>query len=309
MPSCCKSNPRTSPDPTADTRHWITGKFQTPIGFVPAVSTRFAWKDRLGAWKVRWNIGRMSYDVEPGLYAVGNPSADSVVLVTANYKFTFDSLRRELSGIDAWILVLDTQGVNVWCAAGKGTFGTEELVNRIAATNLQSVVNHRRLILPQLGAPGVSAREVAKQSGFSVQYGPVRAKDIPEFLRSGIVTPQMRKVTFTLRERLAVAPVELAQIWKMILITAGVFFLAWMFMPPFRHAMIREYLSLVGSVFAGVVLTAAFLPAIPFKAFALKGLAMGLLFMTAPHALLRWPTAFHPRRIPAGPGDRFVLWR
>ena len=92
--------------------------------------------DRVGAWKARWGIGRMSYLVPPGLYAVGDPTPSDPVLVTANYKMSYDLVRRELAGRNAWLLVLETYGINVWCAAGKGTFGTEELVARIAATRL-----------------------------------------------------------------------------------------------------------------------------------------------------------------------------
>ena len=69
----------------------------------------------------------MNYKVDPGLYALGAPDADSPVLVSANFKMSFDLLREALPGRNAWILVLDTDGINVWCAAGKGTFGTEEL--------------------------------------------------------------------------------------------------------------------------------------------------------------------------------------
>ena len=69
----------------------------------------------------------MAYTVEPGLYSVGNPGNDSPVLVSANYKLTFDVLRRNLAGLNCWLLILDTKGINVWCAAGKGTFGTDEL--------------------------------------------------------------------------------------------------------------------------------------------------------------------------------------
>jgi CO dehydrogenase/acetyl-CoA synthase gamma subunit (corrinoid Fe-S protein) len=119
---------------------------------IPGVDTRLTLGDRLGRWRVRWSIGRGSYRVEPGLYRVGRPGPASPVLVTANYKLTFDALRSELEGVDAWILVLETQGVNVWCAAGKGTFGTDELVNRVAATRLTEVVSHRKLVVPQLGA-------------------------------------------------------------------------------------------------------------------------------------------------------------
>lgn len=138
----------------------------------------------------------MNYKVEPGLYSVGNPDKSSPVLVTANYEMSFDSLRKELKGLDAWILVLDTKGINVWCAAGKGTFGTTELLNRIAIVQLDKVVSHRTLILPQLGAPGVSEHEVLKNSGFKVQYGPVRAKDIKEYIHSGLkATAEMRTLS------------------------------------------------------------------------------------------------------------------
>ena len=99
---------------------------------IPVVSTALKAGDRWGSIKARWGINRMRYGVLPGLYAVGSPGADSLVFVTANYKMSFDALRSSLVGLDAWILVLDTKGINVWCAAGKGTFGTAELVSRIA---------------------------------------------------------------------------------------------------------------------------------------------------------------------------------
>ena len=51
----------------------------------------------------------MRYSVAPGLYAVGAPDRESDVLVTANYKLSFDTLRRELKGFNAWVLVLDTK--------------------------------------------------------------------------------------------------------------------------------------------------------------------------------------------------------
>ena len=114
----------------------------------------------MGAVMVRWGINRDNYRVNPGLYAVGTPGQESDVFVTANYKLSFDALRKNLAGVNGWILVLDTKGVNVWCAAGKGTFGTKELVNRIKLVLLEKVVNHKRLILPQLGATGVAAHNV-----------------------------------------------------------------------------------------------------------------------------------------------------
>src|SRR5512134_1250218 len=168
----------------------------------------------------RWSVRRMEHRVEPGLYLLGNPTPDSPVLVTANYTLSFDALRFSLKDIDGYILVLDTQGVNVWCAAGKGTFGTDELVRRIEATRLHEVVNHRVLILPQLGAPGVAAHEIKKRAGFKVEYGPVRAEDLPEYLKTHKATPEMRRVGFTLKDRFVLIPVEFVAVLLPLLAVA-----------------------------------------------------------------------------------------
>src|SRR4030042_5521742 len=145
---------------------WVIGSLGTGTGDVPLVATTLRAADRLGTGEARWVLGRMHYSVEPGLYAVGRPTPYSPALVSANYKMSFDRLRSQLGGLDAWILVLDTRGINVWCAAGKGTFGTEEIIRRIQATGLAGGVSHRTLIVPQLGAPGGAAHQVTKRSGF-----------------------------------------------------------------------------------------------------------------------------------------------
>ncbi|MHC4570307.1 MAG: hypothetical protein ACYTE3_31710 [Planctomycetota bacterium] len=115
---------------------------------IPRVSTDLNRADRLGDFKVRLALGRMNYTVEPGIYAVGEPTADSHVFVSANYRLSFNRLRSRLTSRDGWILVLDTKGINVWCAAGKGTFGTEELVSRIGAVRLDEIVAHKKLEPP-----------------------------------------------------------------------------------------------------------------------------------------------------------------
>ena len=142
----------------------MIGKLETPVGLVPQVSSILTRSDHLGTFKARWGIGRMHYTVCPGLYALGKPNETSPVLVTANYKMSFDKLRKELESRNLWILVLDTKGINVWCSAGKGTFGTMELVSRIESSGLAKVVSHRELILPQLAGPGVAAYQVKKLS-------------------------------------------------------------------------------------------------------------------------------------------------
>ena len=145
---------------------YLAGEVPTPAGPVPRIATRLTCADRLGSWRVRWGIARDDYRVRPGLYAFGDPEASAPVLVTANYKLTLDALRSALPGVDAWLLVVDTRGVNVWCAAGKGTFSAGEVARMVEETRLAEVVGHTRLILPQLAAPGVAAHLVKEACGF-----------------------------------------------------------------------------------------------------------------------------------------------
>ena len=244
---------------------------------IPTASTQLTFKDIFGGWKVRWGIGRMNYRVAPGLYAVGKPDKNSPILVSANYKLTFDSLRKELSGLNCWLLILDTKGVNVWCAAGKGTFGTEELINRLAQTGLAEKVATKTLIVPQLGAPGINANEVKRQTGFTVAYGPVRAGDIKAFLAAGNqATEQMRTVKFTLYDRLVLTPLEIVLAAKVTLFVFGILFLLNLFITrPFG---ITDFTALTGAVLVGALITPVLLPFIPGRAFAFKGGLLGLIW-------------------------------
>ena len=258
--------------------YYVTGMKHTEIGEILCVATILSRRDRWGAFKARLGIGRMSYTVEPGLYAAGDPDQDSPVLVTANYKLSFDTLRKNLDTINAWILVLNTDGINVWCAAGKGTFGTEELAHRVEEAGLSKIVEHRKLILPQLGAPGVAAHKVKDITGFSVVYGPVRADDIPAFLENGMkADPGMRRVTFTMRDRLTVVPVEimlgkkyLAAVIAFFILTAGLSSEGYSF-AGMRSSGIRAALILVSAFLSGTVLGPMLLPWLPGRSFSLKG--------------------------------------
>ena len=262
----------------------MTGVLETPVGPVPQVATVLAGRDRWGTFLVRLGFGRMRYTVEPGLYAVGRQTDDSPVLVTANYKLSFDHLRAALSGQDAWILVLDTKGINVWCAAGKGTFGTAALCAQVAASQLAKLVRQRRLVVPQLGAPGIAAHVVKKESGFAVVYGPVMARDLPEFLACGMqATPAMRRKTFSLSERLVLIPVEGVIVCKWALPLSVLLMVASGLLGPTSFwENVREQggwtvAGLWSGVVAGTVLTPLLLPVLPGRAFSLKGGIAGLL--------------------------------
>ena len=248
------------------------------------MESRLKFGDRLGALKVRWAIGRMNYKVDPGLYALGAPDADSPVFATANFKMSFDLLREALPCTNAWILVLDTDGINVWCAAGKGAFGTGELAGRIETSGLAAVVRHRKVIVPQLGASGVSAHEVQSLSGFKVVYGPVRAADLPVFMDSGMkAAPGMRIKTFTIAERLSLVPVEVVHAFKLLLMVLPLLFLLSGFggRGGFASSALRlggfSSLGLMLAIAAGCVLTPALLPWLPGRAFSIKGVWPGIV--------------------------------
>ncbi len=262
---------------------WIAGEIDSAAGPVPTVRTRLSLRDRLGALAARCTIGRMRYRVHPGLYAAGRPGPESPVLVSANYKMSFDRLRSVLGGRNAWILVLDTRGINVWCAAGKGTFGTAEIVKRVEAGRLERIVSHRRLVVPQLGAPGVSAHEVRERCGFRVEYGPVRAEDLPSFLDAGMkASPEMRRVRFGLEDRAVLIPVEVVT-WGRFALPAAAALLALGALgghgnaaAGIRAAGVPGALLTLAAFLAGSVLGPLLLPWLPGRAFAVKGAVLGL---------------------------------
>jgi hypothetical protein len=263
---------------------FITGSVKISDQTIPQISTKLKQSDFWGAVMVRWGFNRDNYRVTPGIYAIGTPGPESDVFVTSNYKLTFDNVRKHLSGTDGWILVLDTKGVNVWCAAGKGTFGTRELENRIRMFSLDKIVSHKRLILPQLGATGVAAHKVKEETGFNVHYGPVLAADIMKFVKEGYrADREMRKVKFGFSDRIKLIPNDfmygkyylLAAMTVMLLLSCisanGL---------SFRNVTETGgpvILTVFLAYIAGIVFTPMFLPYIPGRHFSLKGLLSGIL--------------------------------
>ncbi len=286
-----EAKPETVFKPPSTDQDFVVGKVASAVGQVARVAASLTGQDRMGSWLVRCNIGRMSFVVDPGLYALGSPNSGSPVLVTANYKMSFDQLRGALPGRDCWLLVLDTKGINVWCAAGKGTFGTVELYDRIIASRLTEVVSHRKIIVPQLGAPGVNGLGIKKHTGFQVVWGPVLASDLPAFLDRGMkAEPAMRCKGFPLAERMALVPVELTQVvGKTCLLM--LFFLIFSglggghsFWEASLDMGLFAVLALLAALVSGTVLVPLMLPWLSGRAFSIKGMWTGLfsyLFLVA----------------------------
>ncbi|MCX6122303.1 MAG: mercury methylation corrinoid protein HgcA [Ignavibacteriales bacterium] len=280
----CQSPAEEGTKPAVINRNFIIGAIPTPAGAVPKITTRLDVSDFLGAVKVRWGLGRDRYRIDPGLYAVGTPNERSDVLVTANYKLSFDKVRKNLEGMNVWLMVLDTKGVNVWCSAGKGTFGTKELINRIYITSLDKIVQHRRIILPQLGAVGVAAHLVKETSGYTVIYGPVRASDIPSFIHAGYkASKEMRRVKFEWYDRLKLVPNDLIYNLRYLGILLVFFFIlsginrdGFSLRQASGHIVFLSQIIVAGYI-SGIVLTPLLLPYLLFRSFSFKGLLMGVI--------------------------------
>lgn len=285
---CCgpKPGPPSSPYARPGYRlcHFVADFIETGVGLVPRIETALTSRDLAGTVRARLGVSRSNYRIAPGLYAAGHPDSEGPVLVTANYKLSFDTLRRELSAIDAWILVLDTRGVNVWCAAGKRTFSADEIIRQVKCSGLDRVVSHRELVLPQLAAPGVSAREVKKGCDFKVIWGPIRAGDLRAFLQKGCRTePEMRRITFSIGERIILVPVELSLVLRPTLaILLGLLLLSgigpdiFSFSAAWFRGLHGAGAYLFG-ILAGAVIVPILLPWLPSRHFYIKGIFTGLV--------------------------------
>ncbi len=278
-----------------DVSYCYIGRVKTSVGEIPTINTTLVFKDKCDAYKARWGIKRNSYKVAPGVYAIGEPDSKSPMLVSANYKLTFDMVRKNMDGLNAWLMVIDTRGVNVWCAAGKGNFSTNEVTEKLKKFKVSKIIDHKTLILPQLAATGVAGFEVTKATGFHVVYGPVDSKDLPLFIDDGLVASrEMATVKFGFRARIVLTPIELMTSLKYCsIVLAFFFFFNWigseLFFTQALLLALRSTVPYLMAIVVGAVLVPALLPILPFRAFSLKGLILGAIYSTLLVLFLREP--------------------
>lgn len=186
-----------------------------------------------------------------GLRRIGNPGPESPVLVTCNFDLTVNRLTRALCGVDAWLLVAQSKGVNVWCAAGAGEFDTASVVSILKTSEIAEQVGHRRLVLPPLGAPGICAGDVERQTGWSVRWGPVRATDLRRYIKRGCQRDDaMKRTTYGWQERLDTG---LGSLFLFYFIGAVGFAL-------FGRSLLPDYLAVGAACFAAFMLLCPWLP-------------------------------------------------
>jgi NAD-dependent dihydropyrimidine dehydrogenase PreA subunit len=145
----------------------------------------------------------------PGLVEIGYPGRQSPVLLTCNYRLTVARIQQALRGVNCYLLIANSRGINAWCSAAGGLFTHHDVISALKTSGIEERVDHRVVILPQLAATGVERTKVHQVAGWRVVWGPVRACDLHSFLEAeGQKTPAMRTVSFTWLRR-----VEMAIAW------------------------------------------------------------------------------------------------
>lgn len=272
--------------------HLIEGYTELEGFKIPIISRKMNMKDYLGSLMVRIGIHRMDYHFPPGLYLIGEQRSDLPVIVSCNYKLTLDALRTALMGTGYWLLILDTKGVNVWCAAGKGTFGTEELIFQLTKWRIKELLNVKSVILPQLGASRMTPHIIRKLTGLHVEYGPVRADDLDAFLNNNRVASEAsRTVMFPWKERLVLTPVEFMMNVRYLL-PIYLFMIFWNYINfGFQLEFVQplfQTLPWLLMMFTGAVLFPLMLPLLPTKPFSTKGMILGLPMVIFVFAYSEW---------------------
>lgn len=180
------------------------------------------WRD---AWALFFRVLPPYPRVEPDLYAIGEPQANSPVLVTGNYDLTVRRLVAAIDRrVDAWLLVVDSSGINVWCGAGGGFLTAERVMGALNMSGIEAWHAGRQLVLPQLCANGVDGEAIRDQTGWQVHWGPVRADDIPAYIQNNYnKTDGMRTVMFPWKDRLEMVSATLGLYGLMILVPVAIF--------------------------------------------------------------------------------------
>ena len=170
-------------------------------------------------------LGMLPHRAPTGLIRIGKPGRDSPVLVTGNFTLTVRRLRDALRGYDAWLLVANSQGIDVWCAAGGGHLTHHDIISVIRTSHVADHVDHRDVILPQLSATGVERRRITEATGFATRWGPARLEDLPAFLDRGKqAIKRDRFMRFPAWERMEMAALlAVPMLIVMLPVLAGVF--------------------------------------------------------------------------------------
>jgi hypothetical protein len=222
--------------------------------------------------------------IKPGLYPVGNPTEEAPILVTSNYYVTYKRVITSLKkqSIKAWILVVDTKGVNVWCSAAGGNFTAEKVISQIDDCNLSESVNHKNLILPQLSAAGID-HLILKKAGWEAKFGPIDINDLGEYqLNEYQKTPKMSQIVFPIQKRIEYSISHncfISLILLPLILLVDILAHPIAFLRPWADWLVPNMIFLLIYIWIFGFLYGILYPIIPFKSGFLKGLIISIVFV------------------------------
>jgi ubiquinone/menaquinone biosynthesis C-methylase UbiE len=219
--------------------------------------------------------------IEPGIYISGTPGPKDPIIVTANYDYTYIRVMNDLKKTNAFVLCVDSRGINVWCAARGDDFGNKQLMEAVDATGIQHITKTKRLFLPQLCAGGVSAPKLPMKTPkfpFDIMYGPVWSKDLPEYLDTKPVRKpiKMKSAEFTLPHRILAGTTHTAFLFRKIFLIPLLAFLGILLIAK-QTSVIWVVLNYVMSIILTNLLIAGAIPLTNFtRKFIKKATVLGM---------------------------------
>jgi ferredoxin len=144
-----------------------------------------------------------NFPCELGLRTIGRPDSGSPVFLSGNYTLTVHRLLKRLRPFDCYLIVANSKGSNVWCAAGMNEFNEFDIIDAITVSRIKDKVRGRKIIAPPYAAPGVDAKEVLRQTGFRLVWGPTHFDDLPAYIAANYRrTSAMTQAQFGLSDRI-----------------------------------------------------------------------------------------------------------
>jgi len=122
--------------------------------------------------------------VQPGLYEINDPTPEDPVMVTTNFSITYFSVANEVegSGLPAWLMVTDAEGMSVLTAWAAGKFDSERIAKSVKTFDVESKISQKRIVLP--GHVAVLSGELEEElPNWEIKVGPREAVDIPKFMK------------------------------------------------------------------------------------------------------------------------------
>jgi acetyl-CoA decarbonylase/synthase complex subunit gamma len=121
--------------------------------------------------------------VEPKVYAVGEPNENSPVMFTTNFSLTYYSLESdvEASRVPSYILVVDTEGTSVLTAYSGDKLNERTVAQAMQKYEVASLVKHRKLIIP--GYVAVMSGKLEEATNWEVLVGPRECSMLPKYLQ------------------------------------------------------------------------------------------------------------------------------